>query len=51
MEYCAGGSLEAPYKRIKDRGGQTGEKVHGRIALGVLSGLDYLYTRKITTET
>jgi hypothetical protein len=35
MEYCAGGSLEAISKRIKERGGIIGEKIAGRIAEGV----------------
>lgn len=47
MEYCSGGSLDALYKQIKARGGRTGERVLGRIALGVLHGLDYLHSRKI----
>lgn len=47
MEYCEGGSLDALYKQVKQRGGRTGEKVLGRIAKGVLEGLSYLYQRKI----
>lgn len=47
MEYCGGGSLEAIYKRVKSRGGRIGEKVLGKIAEGVLSGLSYLHERRI----
>lgn len=47
MEFCAGGSLDALYKQIKSRGGRTGERVLGRIAYGVLQGLEYLHSRKI----
>lgn len=35
MEYCAGLSLEAVSKRIKERGARIGEGVTGRIAEGV----------------
>ncbi|KAG9316390.1 kinase-like domain-containing protein [Chiua virens] len=44
MEYCAGGSLEAVGKRIKDRGARIGEAVSGRIAEGALQGLAYLHS-------
>lgn len=47
MEFCEGGSLDALYKRVKRRGGRTGERVIGRIARGVLEGLSYLHQRKI----
>lgn len=47
MEYCGGGSLEAIYKRVKVRGGRIGEKVLGKVAEGVLSGLSYLHERHI----
>jgi mitogen-activated protein kinase kinase len=47
MEYCGGGSLEAIYKRVKARGGRIGEKVLGKVADGVLSGLSYLHERRI----
>lgn len=47
MEYCGGGSLEAIYKRVKARDGRIGEKVLGKVAEGVLSGLSYLHERKI----
>lgn len=47
MEYCGGGSLDAIYKRVKDRGGRIGEKVLGKVAEGVLKGLSYLHERRI----
>ncbi len=47
MEFCSGGSLDALYKKVKLRGGRTGERVLGRIADGVLRGLSYLHSRKI----
>jgi len=47
MEYCAGRSLDNVYKQVKKRGGRTGERVLGKIALGVLGGLSYLHERKI----
>jgi len=47
MEYCEGGSLEAIYKRIKHRKGRIGEKILGKVAESVLSGLSYLHARKI----
>ena len=47
MEYCEGGSLDAIYRRIKERKGRTGEKVLGKVAESVLHGLVYLHDRKI----
>ncbi|KAH9449557.1 hypothetical protein MJO29_010420 [Puccinia striiformis f. sp. tritici] len=47
MEYCEGGSLESIYKRIKIRQGRIGEKILGKVAESVLSGLSYLHTRRI----
>ncbi|KAG5360314.1 MAP kinase kinase MKK1/SSP32 [Yarrowia sp. B02] len=47
MEYCGGGSLDAIYKRVKERGGRIGEKVLGKVAEGVLKGLSYLHERRI----
>ncbi|KAA1099944.1 Protein kinase C signaling pathway involved MAPKK protein [Puccinia graminis f. sp. tritici] len=47
MEYCEGGSLEAIYKRIKQRKGRIGEKILGKVAESVLGGLSYLHTRRI----
>ncbi|MCJ1479482.1 Protein kinase C signaling pathway involved MAPKK protein [Lambiella insularis] len=47
MEYCEGGSLDGVYREVKKLGGRIGEKVLGKIAEGVLSGLTYLYGKKI----
>lgn len=47
MEFCQGGSLDAIYREVKKLGGRTGEKVLGKIAEGVLSGLTYLHSKKI----
>lgn len=47
MEFCEGGSLDSVYREVKKLGGRTGEKVLGKIAIGVLSGLTYLSDRKI----
>lgn len=47
MEYCAGGSLDAIYKRVRSLGGRTGEKVLGKVAEGVLKGLTYLHDNRI----
>ncbi|KAK9377327.1 kinase-like domain-containing protein [Lipomyces chichibuensis] len=47
MEYCAGGSLDAIYHHVSARGGRIGERVLGKIAEGVLSGLSYLHERRI----
>ncbi|KAG1862550.1 kinase-like domain-containing protein [Suillus subalutaceus] len=46
MEYCAGRSLEAVGKRIKEKNARISEKVAGRIAEGVLQGLSYLHSLK-----
>ncbi|KAG1734701.1 kinase-like domain-containing protein [Suillus paluster] len=46
MELCAGGSLEAIGKRIKDKNARVSERVAGRIAEGVLQGLSYLHSLK-----
>ncbi|KAG2345578.1 kinase-like protein [Suillus weaverae] len=46
MEYCAGLSLEAVGKRIKEKNARISEKVAGRIAEGVLQGLSYLHSLK-----
>jgi len=37
MEYCEAGSLERLYKKVKERGYRTGEKVLGKIAESVRS--------------
>jgi mitogen-activated protein kinase kinase len=42
-----GGSLESVSRQIRKQGGVIGEKVGGRVAQGVLRGLDYLHGRKI----
>ncbi|KAH9808024.1 kinase-like domain-containing protein [Melampsora americana] len=47
LEYCEGGSLEAIYKKIKSRQGRIGEKILGKVAESVLSGLNHLHTKKI----
>ncbi|EIM79180.1 kinase-like protein [Stereum hirsutum FP-91666 SS1] len=47
MEVCDGKSLEAVGKRIKERGARVGEKVAGRLAEGVLQGLNYLHSKKL----
>lgn len=47
MEFCEGGSLESIYKEVRKLGGRTGEKVLGKVAVGVLNGLTYLHGRKI----
>nr|GAT45439.1 STE/STE7 protein kinase [Mycena chlorophos] len=46
MEYCEGGSLEAVSKRLKEINAVVGEKIAGRLAEGVLQGLNYLHTKK-----
>ncbi|GAA5893448.1 hypothetical protein JCM8208_000804 [Rhodotorula glutinis] len=47
MEYCEAGSLERLYKKVKERGYRTGEKVLGKIAESILTGLVYLHDQKI----
>lgn len=47
MEFCEGGSLDMLYKKVKDKGWRTGEKVLGKIAESVLAGLNYLHGCKI----
>jgi mitogen-activated protein kinase kinase len=42
MEFCEGGSLDSVYKECKRFGGRAGEKVLGKVAVGVLRGLHYL---------
>jgi len=46
MEFCEGGSLEAVGRRIKELNGVVGEKIAGRLAEGVLQGLNYLHSKK-----
>ncbi|GAA5854405.1 hypothetical protein JCM8547_001810 [Rhodosporidiobolus lusitaniae] len=47
MEYCEAGSLDSLYKKVKEKGWRTGEKVLGKIAESILSGLVYLHDQKI----
>jgi len=47
MEFAEAGSLDAIYKKVKSRGGRTGEKVLAKIGESVLRGLGYLHERKI----
>ncbi|GAA6001471.1 hypothetical protein JCM10207_006683 [Rhodosporidiobolus poonsookiae] len=47
MEYCEAGSLDSLYKKVKAKGWRTGEKVLGKIAESILSGLVYLHNQKI----
>ncbi|KAF5370679.1 hypothetical protein D9758_001895 [Tetrapyrgos nigripes] len=46
MELCEGGSLEAVGKRIKEKEAVVGERIAGRIAEGVLQGLNYLHSKR-----
>lgn len=48
MEYCEGGSLDGVARRIRQMGfGRVSEKVMGKIAPGILLGLDYLHSIKV----
>ncbi|GAA5948198.1 hypothetical protein JCM3765_001308 [Sporobolomyces pararoseus] len=47
MEFCEAGSLDSLYKKVKSKGWRTGEKVLGKIAESILSGLVYLHDHKI----
>ncbi|RKP40274.1 kinase-like domain-containing protein [Dimargaris cristalligena] len=47
IEYCDGGSLDAIYKRIRDRQARIGEGVLGKIAESVLHGFVYLHDHRI----
>lgn len=47
MEYCEGGSLEYLSKKVNQNGFRVGEKILGKIAESIVSGLSYLYSRKI----
>ncbi|GAA6063035.1 hypothetical protein JCM10212_001014 [Sporobolomyces blumeae] len=47
MEFCEAGSLDSLYKKVKSKGWRTGEKVLGKIADSILSGLVYLHDHKI----
>lgn len=48
MEYCEGGSLDGVSRRIRQMGfGFVSEKVMGKIAHGILLGLDYLHSVQV----
>nr|AAF65553.1 map kinase kinase [Pneumocystis carinii] len=47
MEYCAGGSLDRLYKKVRANGARIGEYPILKIAENALKGLNYLHTRKI----
>ncbi|KAG4302545.1 hypothetical protein PCANB_001107 [Pneumocystis canis] len=47
MEYCAGGSLDMLYKKVRANGARIGEYPICKIAESVLKGLNYLHSRKI----
>jgi len=46
MEYCEGRSLDAVGKQMKERGGVVSETIYGRLAEGILQGLNYLHGKK-----
>ncbi|KAF9435327.1 Protein kinase C signaling pathway involved MAPKK protein [Entomortierella beljakovae] len=43
MEYCEGGSMEAVYKRVSEKGMRIPESILGKIGEAVLNGLVYLH--------
>lgn len=47
MEYCDGGSLDAVMRQISKKEARIGERVLAYIAYSVLSGITYLYSRKV----
>lgn len=48
MEFCEGGSLDGVARQIRKMGlGRVSEKVMGKIAPGILQGLDYLHERRV----
>jgi mitogen-activated protein kinase kinase len=47
MEFCEGGSLDSIYREVQRRDGRCGESFLGKVAVGVLTGLEYLLTRRI----
>ncbi|KAG8957045.1 Protein kinase C signaling pathway involved MAPKK protein [Tulasnella sp. 419] len=47
MEFCEGGSLEAVSRRVRQQNRHISEQVIGKLAEGILYGLDFLHTRKI----
>ncbi|KAI4521040.1 kinase-like protein [Schizophyllum commune Loenen D] len=46
MEFCEGGSLESVGKKIREMNAVVGEKIAGRLAEGVLAGLNYLHSKR-----
>ncbi|KAG4306064.1 hypothetical protein PORY_000052 [Pneumocystis oryctolagi] len=44
MEYCAGGSLDKLYKKVKANGARIGEYPIMKIAESILKGLNYLHS-------
>ncbi|KAF9521534.1 kinase-like protein [Crepidotus variabilis] len=46
MEFCEGRSLDAVARQMNELGGQVGEKIYGRLAEGILQGLNYLHSKK-----
>ncbi|KAF8332078.1 kinase-like domain-containing protein [Cantharellus anzutake] len=47
MEFGEGGSLDAISHQIQKKGLRVSEKVVGKVAIGILSGLDYLHSKKV----
>lgn len=47
MEFCDGGSLDAISHQIQKKGQRVSEKVVGKVAIGILRGLDYLHSKKV----
>ncbi|KAF8984390.1 Protein kinase C signaling pathway involved MAPKK protein [Entomortierella lignicola] len=43
MEYCEGGSMEAVYRRVAEKGMKISESILGKISEAVLNGLVYLH--------
>ncbi|KAG0304250.1 Protein kinase C signaling pathway involved MAPKK protein [Dissophora globulifera] len=43
MEYCEGGSMEAVYRRVAEKGQRISENILGKISEAVLNGLVYLH--------
>jgi len=47
MEFCEGGSLDSIYREVQRLGGRAHERILGKIAEGVLNGLEYLHKQHI----
>ena len=47
MEFCEGGSLESIARQVRQQNRRIGEPIIGRLAEGILYGLDFLHSRKI----